>query len=73
MFSELCPVCQRQNYKHTEGSYETDGQKIDPDEGYCPDCGFHYSEYIGNPMSKQAEKYRDLIIDKWVEIFKVFK
>lgn len=53
--TEECPCCYQMNYEKT---YDTSGEHLEPTTGYCPDCGFHYSEHIKKSERDQVIMHR---------------
>lgn len=55
-----CPCCGIHTYDFHYGAYE-EGHRFggsEPDEGYCPNCGFVYTEHIKHPESEQVARYK---------------
>ena len=51
-----CPNCGVEGYHYVSGWQN--GEPIEPDEGWCDKCGFHYVEHCKDPLSKQIERFR---------------
>jgi len=56
-FTFECPNCGSTNWNFVGGHY-CDYIKIEPDEGWCDDCGFYYKEHVDDPLEKQILRFR---------------
>lgn len=54
---ENCPVCKHPTYKEEQGEYYSDGMQISPDEGYCSNCNFRYSQHINHSIEEQIKNH----------------
>ena len=55
-----CPACGSDNYEYYSGACDSH-QQLEPDTGFCPDCGFQYSQHCDHPESEQVERYRAVL------------
>ena len=51
-----CPNCDSENYHYVSGCQN--GEPIEPDEGWCDDCGFQYKQHINDPISAQVARFK---------------
>lgn len=61
MMHEYCPNCDRGNYEYIYGELYPDGMQIEPDRGYCKDCGFHYSQHVDHSEQEQVKRFRETL------------
>ena len=62
MHPTTCPCCYtEETYDRVSGYCESDGQQIEPDEGYCSHCGFHWSQHVQHPEREQVLKHRETL------------
>lgn len=59
MNANECPCCDAEGYEYVSGWQNN--EPIEPDEGWCNECGFHYVEHIKNPLSEQVENHKAAI------------
>jgi len=56
---DTCPNCNGDKWEFVSGWQ--DGEPIEPDEGWCEECGFHYQEHCKHPISEQIAKHRGVV------------
>ncbi len=56
MNSNECPNCHSEKWKFVSGWQNN--EPIEPDEGWCEDCGFQYKEHCKDPLQNQIERFR---------------
>ena len=52
-----CPACGSKRYDFYYGACDSH-QQLEPDTGFCPDCGFRYSQHWRHALSEQVERYQ---------------
>lgn len=53
---KICPNCNSEKWEFYSG-WKND-EPIEPDEGWCENCGFYYQEHIRYPIQEQIDNFR---------------
>lgn len=57
MNANECPYCGSEKWHYSSGVY--DGEPLEPETGYCEECGFEYSQHVNDPLISQIERFRE--------------
>jgi hypothetical protein len=53
-----CPNCGVEGYRYVSGWQNN--EPIEPDEGWCDVCGYHYVEHCEDPEREQIKRFRSI-------------
>lgn len=58
--SSECPCCGSDKWHFSSGGQG--GEPIEPDEGWCGKCGFHYIEHVRFPIHEQIRQHKTRLV-----------